>query len=192
MVAANDALALAAFPLVFFFGGLFYTDVWSLIFVLAGWERVLAGRRWAGAINSAVSLLFRQTNVLWTAFLALVAVVDTLKPVENVEAQSRKPASSLSPGEVVQRAWTDGKVYDPALSEVDAPSWWILTGIPTSVLSLAAAALRSPQKAFQAVIPFAIVMGGFVVFIIWNGGIVLGKCPITIYTSLQWLIDGMI
>ena len=40
---------MAFFPLVWFFGGLFYTDVWSLIFVIAGWDRVLSGDGWGSA-----------------------------------------------------------------------------------------------------------------------------------------------
>jgi alpha-1,2-glucosyltransferase len=54
-------------PLIFFFSFLFYTDVWSTIFVLLSFTTpnpVLA------AVWGAVSVTFRQTNIVWVAFIA--------------------------------------------------------------------------------------------------------------------------
>lgn len=50
--AASDAMSIGFFPLLFFFGGLFYTDIWSTVFLLAAYERVLAGNPWASAAVS--------------------------------------------------------------------------------------------------------------------------------------------
>lgn len=50
--AADVAVAIATFPLMFFFAGLFYTDVWSAIFVLGGYLATASGWNWTSAIVS--------------------------------------------------------------------------------------------------------------------------------------------
>lgn len=47
--AASDAVSVGFFPLLFFFAGLFYTDVWSTVFLLAAYDQVLVGNAWASA-----------------------------------------------------------------------------------------------------------------------------------------------
>lgn len=68
----------AFLPLLYTYYFLFYTDVWSALLVLAS---VLAVLRWPtmyGALVSNVlgftSLWFRQTNIIWIAFAAVVLV----------------------------------------------------------------------------------------------------------------------
>ena len=51
--AASDAVSVGFFPLLFFFAGLFYTDVWSSVFLLAAYDQVLVGNSW---ISAAVSV----------------------------------------------------------------------------------------------------------------------------------------
>lgn len=73
---ASLAAALTAFPLLAFFAFLFYTDVWSTIFVLSSiaigvhfdsaiWSNVLS------AVFAAISITFRQTNIIWAGFVAV-------------------------------------------------------------------------------------------------------------------------
>ena len=64
---------------MYFFGGLYYTDVWSAVFVLAGYLAVLKRRPWVAGVYCCAAMGFRQTNVLWTVFLAGVWVVGKLK-----------------------------------------------------------------------------------------------------------------
>lgn len=73
---------------MFFFSGLYYTDVLSTLIVLAAYFTYLSQRRTQDyllssltAVNIGVlALLFRQTNIFWVAvFPAGLAVVDTLK-----------------------------------------------------------------------------------------------------------------
>lgn len=47
---AEIAVVLATFPLLFFFSGLFYTDVWSTVFVLLGYLNTVKGRIWIAAV----------------------------------------------------------------------------------------------------------------------------------------------
>lgn len=50
---ASDAVSVGFFPLLFFFAGLFYTDVWSSVFLLAAYDQVLVGNSW---VSAAVSI----------------------------------------------------------------------------------------------------------------------------------------
>ena len=56
-------------PPLWFFGFLYYTDVGSLCFVLASLLSLKKKQPSLAAIFGAVSLLFRQTNVVWLLFI---------------------------------------------------------------------------------------------------------------------------
>lgn len=79
---AQTALNVALFPLLYFFGGLYYTDVWSTIFVLAAYLATLKRSPWAAAVFAWLSLWFRQTNVVWTVFIAAGWLVTRLQEVD--------------------------------------------------------------------------------------------------------------
>lgn len=85
MAAAHTAVNIALFPLLFFFAGLYYTDVYSTIFVLASYMFWLQGRTWYSAAMSCGGLWFRQTNVLWTAFLMVLEGVRALEVAQGPE-----------------------------------------------------------------------------------------------------------
>lgn len=82
----------ALFPLTYFFGGLYYTDVWSVVFVLAGYLAVLKGRPWVSGVYCAVAMGFRQTNVLWTGFLAGVWVTSQMRRLAKIRDPSIETA----------------------------------------------------------------------------------------------------
>lgn len=106
----------------------------------------------------AAACCFRQTNVVWLAFIAATAVVRSLQP--------------------------RSELYDPSLSKATLrmsprlPSKTQLTprtgDIPLSIYSLSSHSLQNlPLLAplFAAYIPVFVAAGAFVY---WNGGIVLG------------------
>lgn len=71
-------------PLLSIYYSLFYTDVWSAVFTIGGYCIATARpfkRDFLNAIVSAllglVSITFRQTNVVWTAF-SMVALLDSI------------------------------------------------------------------------------------------------------------------
>lgn len=64
-----------AFPLFFFFTNLYYTDPLSTALVLLGLSLGCSGRQGASALVFLSSLLFRQTNIVWAALAAGLAVV---------------------------------------------------------------------------------------------------------------------
>lgn len=74
-----SAFTLASFPLIWFFSALYYTDVWSTATVLISLALALSPRApfymvQLSAVMAGVSLFFRQTNILWAAVIAVVAI----------------------------------------------------------------------------------------------------------------------
>jgi alpha-1,2-glucosyltransferase len=80
-----DAVIVAAFPIVWFFGFLYYTEVPSLLFVALTMVAALQGHHWVAALVSydpvflfrssrrerqtgSISCTFRQTNVVWVLY----------------------------------------------------------------------------------------------------------------------------
>ncbi|KAF8472172.1 DIE2/ALG10 family-domain-containing protein [Kalaharituber pfeilii] len=166
--AARDAVSIAFFPLMFFFAGLFYTDVWSTVFVLAAYERLLGGRH--GRL-SAISILFRQTNVLWTSFFCVLHVVSQLTIEPNTQLQEKKyDTSNQNIVSIFQDIWNSRVIYNPPLAQFTDQG----PGVLISLYSLALSILRSPLQAIAAALPFLTVILSFIAFVILNGGIVLG------------------
>ena len=56
------------FPLTFFYFPLLYTDIFSLLIVLIAFYFVLSKRYWLSSLFSFLSLLVRQTNIVWVVF----------------------------------------------------------------------------------------------------------------------------
>ncbi|KAI5481052.1 alpha-1,2-glucosyltransferase, glycosyltransferase family 59 protein [Pseudohyphozyma bogoriensis] len=87
-----EGLAIALFPVLAFFGWLYYTDMVSVVLVLTSYATSLR-QRWAlSAAAGAASLWFRQTNVAWLAFIAGTAVVHQLE----TSAELHNPPLNLS------------------------------------------------------------------------------------------------
>ena len=65
-----SSLSLSLFPLLYFFNFLFYTDAGSLFFVLLMYLHHLTHSYWLASFFGIISLLFRQSNIVWMFFLA--------------------------------------------------------------------------------------------------------------------------
>ncbi|TFY83051.1 hypothetical protein EWM64_g972 [Hericium alpestre] len=63
-----DAVVAAAFPIAWFFGFLYYTEVPSLLFVVLTIVAATQGRHWLAALLGLVSCMFRQTNIIWVLY----------------------------------------------------------------------------------------------------------------------------
>ncbi|KAJ9128108.1 hypothetical protein QFC24_000399 [Naganishia onofrii] len=141
-----EVLAISSFPLVTFFSLLYYTDVGSSAFVILGYWAAQEKRYVWSAIAGLVSLLFRQTNVVWIAFTAATSIL--LEYAEVNDSRYAKPNPLLhisSPGELVDDIMTT----------------------PIRVL-------RAPKRAIAVLTWYLPTLMLFGAFILWNGGIVLG------------------
>ncbi|EMS45489.1 Alpha-1,2-glucosyltransferase ALG10-A [Triticum urartu] len=159
MKATAYAILVALYPVHWFFTFLYYTDVASLAAVLAMYLSCLKKRFWVSALFGALSILFRQTNVIWMIFFAAngaIAYVQDLSLSDCPSDENSEPTDK-SRAEVSDR---DSKVsalgFTEELFDIGFKIW------------------NSKCKVLITFAPFAIVLVTFGAFIIWNGGIVLG------------------
>ncbi|KAJ0159246.1 Dol-P-Glc:Glc(2)Man(9)GlcNAc(2)-PP-Dol alpha-1,2-glucosyltransferase, partial [Colletotrichum tanaceti] len=168
----------ALFPVLFFFSGLYYTDVVSALSVLAAYYHHLRRVReeassllsdWTVVVAGVLALLMRQTNVFWVVVymggLEAVAAVKALRP----EPVARPTMTTM--GEYVRfYAWrySVGDVHDPPLNTAWPDDLFF------SILSIGIAALANPLRVLKKVYPHITVMALFAGFVAWNGGVVLG------------------
>ncbi|KAF4528764.1 hypothetical protein B566_EDAN016951 [Ephemera danica] len=73
-----DAASLAAFPILYFFSFLYYTDAVSTFFVLAMYTLHLFDRNFHSAAAGLVAICIRQTNIIWVAYCAILKGYTTL------------------------------------------------------------------------------------------------------------------
>ncbi|KAF2142591.1 glycosyltransferase family 59 protein [Aplosporella prunicola CBS 121167] len=173
--AVHTALNICLFPPLFFFFGLYYTDVPSTLFVLLTYLYALrAQRKGASRLYSAamtvllgvVALFFRQTNIFWVAvFPAGLAVVQALR---KTAPQPSDDAAHLTVSDVLRASLMNMTVYDKPVRYAG------LDDYIKTIISLAIAALRYPVKVITAVAPYGGLIGLFGAFVAWNGGVVLG------------------
>ncbi|BGP03709.1 Dol-P-Glc:Glc(2)Man(9)GlcNAc(2)-PP-Dol alpha-1,2-glucosyltransferase [Rhodotorula toruloides] len=86
-----QGLVIAMFPLVQWWSWLFYTDMASVVCILLCWRTALQQRHVQSALLGAISLLFRQTNIVWIAFIAAQAAIRELElPKKEVKLAGGK------------------------------------------------------------------------------------------------------
>ncbi|RWS24398.1 dol-P-Glc:Glc(2)Man(9)GlcNAc(2)-PP-Dol alpha-1:2-glucosyltransferase-like protein [Leptotrombidium deliense] len=83
-----SSLSLSTFPVLFFFTFLYYTDAGSLFFLLVMYFYHNNEHQWIAALLGSVSLLYRQTNIVWLFFLASYSALKIVQ--SNFERSKRK------------------------------------------------------------------------------------------------------
>ncbi|KAJ3574615.1 hypothetical protein NP233_g1656 [Leucocoprinus birnbaumii] len=145
MVPALEAVVLAAFPIAWFFGFLYYTDVPSLLFVVATISAATEDRHWLAALLGLISCTFRQNNIVWVIYAYALSQLTYLR---------FRRVTPSSPA----------KLHDPpALHASIVDLFRAATTLPGVVPDI-----------ITPFIPYLLVLIVFGFFIIWNGGIVLG------------------
>lgn len=74
------AINISILPVLYFFTFLYYTDVGSTFFVLLMYLLSLHDQHLLASFAGAVSIIFRQTNIIWVIFVAGSTAVRTLHP----------------------------------------------------------------------------------------------------------------
>ncbi|KZT06292.1 glycosyltransferase family 59 protein [Laetiporus sulphureus 93-53] len=143
----TEAVVLASFPIAWFFGFLYYTEVPSLVFVVVTVVAASQRRHWLAALLGAVSCTFRQNNIVWVLY-----------------AYASSQLMYLRFRRVPESAKMKARLHDP-----DA-----LVASSGDVLKLLWSLFYVIPDILPAFIPYALVLAGFGAFVIWNGGIVLG------------------
>ncbi|KAL8382127.1 hypothetical protein RB595_006083 [Gaeumannomyces hyphopodioides] len=192
--ALHSAFNVAMFPAIFFFSGLYYTDLWSLVAVLNAYkvhlDRVahaqdgVSVRRVAMALCAGIqALAMRQTNVFWVViYFGGLEAIDAVKslPASEPSQDGAKTASQegrprtcfeevlkVWPGAYL-RHWAAGNIHDPSLA--DATFFDIIL----LATSLVVAVLCNLPRVLSRVWPEVLLLGIFGGFVAWNGGVVLG------------------
>ncbi|GAA5842948.1 hypothetical protein JCM9279_004038 [Rhodotorula babjevae] len=143
--APAHALVMSLFPLLGWWSWMYYTDLAAVITVLISWSFALEERFVLSATVGAASLFFRQTNIVWLAFVAGQAAVVQVK--------------------LAARA---GQDVDPLLDEARP------VDLLRTPISLARSALKHPRALGPVLMAYLPVFGLAAAFVVWNGGIVLG------------------
>ncbi|KAK7750824.1 glucosyltransferase [Diatrype stigma] len=172
-------LHIALFPVLFFFSGLYYTDVISTFAVLVAYVnqlRRLGSVKTPGFFNSyltfswsLLALCMRQTNIFWVVvFMGGLEVVHGIKSLEPVP-QATPPFSTLSE-QIKFYAWrySKGDIHDPPLNAV-YPVDLILC-----IISVCIAAVCNMRAILPRIVPHLLVLAAFVSFVVANKGVVLG------------------
>lgn len=121
-----SAVAISFFPPLFFFCGLYYTDVASTYSVLLSYfhmqrswrKNSLRWKYWPGTVILGImSLSFRQTNIFWVAvFPAGLSLIHELKAnAPNSPTKDDKRLKGLI--RVVQDSWDISQLYDSAVED---------------------------------------------------------------------------
>ncbi|CAG8670258.1 14170_t:CDS:2, partial [Acaulospora morrowiae] len=145
---AVNALSLSMFPINWFFNFLYYTDSGSTFFVLLAYLLALKRKHWKSAVAAGVSVFFRQTNIIWVLFIMGVSMVDTLSDNDNLHIHGS--LRSIKGADVTFRT---------AFREI---------------ANFTMMAIRNFKLLVPIYFPYAFVFLGFIAFMKWNGGIVLG------------------
>ncbi|KAJ8703038.1 glucosyltransferase [Pleurotus ostreatus] len=139
-----EALVLSSFPVAWFFGFLYYTEVPSVLTVTAMIVFAAQGKHSLAALLGLVSCTFRQTNVVWVLYAYGISQLAELKYRKGSEKRSSlhdPPALDASLGDFSKTVMSFPSVFPEIL-----PSF----------------------------LPYAGVFAAFGTFVAWNGGIVLG------------------
>lgn len=93
------ALVLTVYPLHFFYTFMFYTDVGSLMWILAAYLASLHKAPLSCAAAAALAVLFRQTNAVWAIFIlgsVVLSLVDKFGLIDDPVKILRKASDRRS------------------------------------------------------------------------------------------------
>lgn len=124
--AVHTGVNVALFPLLFFFSGVYYTDVFSTLVVLvAHWnhlERVsMRANSWKSdtlvVILGVSSLVMRQTNVFWV--VVFMGGLEAVHAVKSIRPPPTSPGQFDRETMVKFYLWrySQGEVHDPPLNK---------------------------------------------------------------------------
>lgn len=123
---AHEALNVCLFPPLFFFSGLYYTDVLSTLVVVVSYFAFQLGagdRSVAGGVVAyglgILALVMRQTNVFWVG--VFLAGMDWVKACR----ETQEAAKTIKERDEVRAAWSEilvrsykkGEIHDPPLEQ---------------------------------------------------------------------------
>eukprot|EP00887_Chlorella_sp_A99_P002315 scaffold10.g2315.t1 len=186
------AAAVFFFPLHFFFGYLYYTDVPSVFFTLGAHMAALDQRYGLAAGTAVAAVAMRQTNAVWVAFALGAAALELCLPPGSAgdgggggaQRSAERPANGSDAGagsrpgagrsKTTQAAGIGRGRAVGASSLAAAAGGARPQGLWAEAAHVAAAALERHGALAAALWPLAAVVAAFAGFVVWNGGVVVG------------------
>ncbi|EOA20450.1 hypothetical protein CARUB_v10000761mg [Capsella rubella] len=175
------AVVMSLYPLHWFFTFLYYTDVASLTAVLAMYLACLKKRYMLSALFGTLAVFFRQTNVVWMLFVACSGVIDfTLDSTRQKEKEkvnqellqaSDREGATLRSNLRKKRpdSSSDHFNHGKTVSFTEDTS-----GLLYDTYAVISTSWNMKWRLLVKFSPFIVVVVLFGIFILWNGGIVLG------------------
>ncbi|ELQ39121.1 alpha-1,2 glucosyltransferase ALG10 [Pyricularia oryzae Y34] len=192
MYSIHTTVNITLFPVIFFFSGLYYTDLWSTATVLWAYEnhlkRLTEQTTFWNDINTVIlgvtALFMRQTNVFWVVvyFGGLESIHAIKKGAGSSSSKAVKAANIRDLAHALETYWAlyaAGNIHDPPLS---AASTYDVVWL---VLSVAIAAVHNLPRVLRQVWPHISILGLFAGFVAWNGGVVLVSTALYLRKLLQ-------
>ncbi|KAJ1980123.1 glucosyltransferase [Dimargaris cristalligena] len=146
-----EAWSVTSFPVLYFVSLLYYTDAGSTLFIVLGYYGALRRRHGWAALSCLVSLTFRQTNAVWTALVAVTALLQEFNQLAGVEPAARKEVCLVRASQL--------NIYYEGIRHVR---------------SVGAALWRHRVNLWAPLVPYLLVETAFGAFLVANDGIVLG------------------
>ncbi|KAL5807126.1 hypothetical protein ACOSQ4_029859 [Xanthoceras sorbifolium] len=186
--ATLHAVVLALYPLHWFFNFLYYTDVASLTAVLAMYLACLKKKYQLSALLGVLAVIIRQTNIIWMLFVACTGVIDiTLadrrndEKVDDSNVLIRKnyrlvATSSVTMGSNLRKRKSDSAVNksDISMPRTSTSSTTQKSGLLDEMEAIILTSWQMKWEILVSFTPFILAFVGFVVFVYWNGSVVLG------------------
>ncbi|XP_077239075.1 dol-P-Glc:Glc(2)Man(9)GlcNAc(2)-PP-Dol alpha-1,2-glucosyltransferase-like [Tasmannia lanceolata] len=182
-------LVLAFYPIHWFFTFLYYTDVASVMSVLAMYLACLKRHYWFSALLGGLAILIRQTNVVWMLFVASIGAIN-YTAVLNGKDHWKLDSPTISTGQnggltdkinilvapnlKKRKVTSSDKAVGVSVSEKSACSSIHPSGLLGEFLDIFLRLWCLKWRILVDFAPFLVVLLAFVAFVLWNGGVVLG------------------
>ncbi|XP_027352242.1 dol-P-Glc:Glc(2)Man(9)GlcNAc(2)-PP-Dol alpha-1,2-glucosyltransferase isoform X1 [Abrus precatorius] len=179
------AVVLSLYPLHWFFNFLYYTDVASVTAVLAMYLASLKNNYWFSALIGAFAVVIRQTNIIWVIFVACTGIIDislTHGKHNSKTAESDvsiKLGSAHATGTSTERLNLRKRkivksrdIIELSSSSSSSPSF--SSGFVDEIRAILLTLWDMKWKLLISFSPFIMVLVAFLLFVSWNGSVVLG------------------
>ncbi|XP_019462271.1 PREDICTED: dol-P-Glc:Glc(2)Man(9)GlcNAc(2)-PP-Dol alpha-1,2-glucosyltransferase isoform X1 [Lupinus angustifolius] len=185
--ATLHAVVLSMYPLHWFFTFLYYTDVASVTAVLAMYLASLKHNYWFSALVGAFAVVIRQTNIIWVLFVACTAIIDISLMHRKDNARTTESDLSSKHGLTYNTSTSSGglnlrkrkfiKSVDAVehsfpSSPVSSPSF--SSGLVDEIWEILLTLWHMKWELLISFSPFLVVLVAFLLFVWWNGSVVLG------------------
>ncbi|KAM3340898.1 dol-P-Glc:Glc(2)Man(9)GlcNAc(2)-PP-Dol alpha-1,2-glucosyltransferase isoform X1 [Capsicum galapagoense] len=180
-------VVLALYPLHWFFTFLYYTDVASLTAVLASYLMSLKKKHFFSSLVGALAVLIRQTNIIWIFFIACTGVLDYIldqqKDSANLTDSSQSQGKDAFPvssqGVGTRSNLRKRRIHNQAATFSSHTHQTIASTAVSSdffheVCEISSRLWQFKWELIASFWPYLIIIAAFIIFVFWNGSIVLG------------------